>query len=63
NLDESERIVTGTGQLAPSIAFTSSFAIVFREGLESVLILGAILTYLEASRNTQFKKYIYYFFI
>ncbi|MFB5629780.1 MAG: FTR1 family protein, partial [Nitrosarchaeum sp.] len=60
NLDESERIVTGTGQLAPTIAFTSSFAIVFREGLESVLILGAILTYLEASRNTQFKKYIYY---
>ncbi|MBS3922250.1 MAG: FTR1 family protein [Nitrosarchaeum sp.] len=60
NLDESERIVTGTGELAPTIAFTSSFAIVFREGLESVLILGAILTYLEASRNTQFKKYVYY---
>ncbi len=60
NLDESERIVTGTGELAPTIAFTSSFAIVFREGLESVLILGAILTYLEASRNNQFKKYVYY---
>ncbi|MBS3926482.1 MAG: FTR1 family protein [Nitrosarchaeum sp.] len=60
NLDESERIVTGTGDLAPTIAFTSSFAIVFREGLESVLILGAILTYLEASRNNQFKKYVYY---
>ena len=60
NLDESERIVSGTGTLAPTIAFTSSFAIIFREGLESVLILGAIMTYLEASRNTQFKKYIYY---
>ncbi|QLH06761.1 FTR1 family iron permease [Nitrosopumilus ureiphilus] len=60
NLDESERIVSGTGTLAPSIAFTSSFAIIFREGLESVLILGAIVTYLEASRNTQYKKYIYY---
>ncbi|MBM2818731.1 MAG: family iron permease, partial [Nitrosarchaeum sp.] len=60
NLDESERIVSGTGTLAPSIAFTSSFAIIFREGLESVLILGAITTYLEASRNNQFKKYIYY---
>ncbi len=60
NLDESERIVTGTGDLAPTIAFSSSFAIVFREGLESVLILGAILTYLEASRNNQFKKYVYY---
>ncbi|MBI3254858.1 MAG: FTR1 family protein, partial [Nitrosarchaeum sp.] len=60
NLDESEIIVSGIGTLAPSIAFTSSFAIIFREGLESVLILGAITTYLEASRNSQFKKYIYY---
>lgn len=60
NLDESERIVTGTGTLAPIIAFSTSFAIIFREGLESVLILGAILTYLEASRNTRFKKHVYY---
>lgn len=60
SLDESERLVTGTGQLAPAIAFTSSFAVIFREGLESVLILGAILTYLEASRNIRFKKYVHY---
>jgi high-affinity iron transporter len=60
SLDESERLVTGTGQLAPTIAFTSSFAVIFREGLESVLILGAILTYLEASRNTKFKRFVYY---
>lgn len=60
NLDESERLVSGTGTLAPSIAFLSSFAIIFREGLESVLILGAILTYLEASRNQRLKKYVYY---
>ena len=60
NLDESERLVSGVGTLAPMIAFTSSFAIIFREGLESVLILGAVLTYLEASRNTRFKKFVYY---
>ena len=60
NMDESERVVSGTGTLAPAIAFTSSFAIIFREGLESVLILGAIITYLEASRNTKYKKYLYY---
>ena len=60
NLDESERLVTGTGTLAPIIAFSTSFAIIFREGLESVLILGAILTYLEASRNNRFKKHVYY---
>ena len=60
NLDESERLVTGTGQLAPIIAFTASFAIIFREGLEAVLILGAIITYLEASRNNRFKPYVHY---
>ena len=59
-LDESERLVTGTGSLAPAIAFSTSFSIVFREGLESALIIGAILTYLEASRNERFKKHVYY---
>jgi high-affinity iron transporter len=34
--------------------------VIFREGLESVLILGAILTYLEASRNNKFKPFVYY---
>ena len=60
NLDESERLVTGSGEIAPMIAFTASFAIIFREGLEAVLILGAILMYLEASRNSKLKPYVYY---
>ncbi len=60
NLDESERLVTGSGEIAPAIAFTASFAIIFREGLEAVLILGAILMYLEASRNSRLKPYVYY---
>lgn len=56
-LDESERLVEGTGIIAPTIAFSTSFSIIFREGLESALIIGAILTYLKrqgtnASRNT-----------
>jgi high-affinity iron transporter len=59
-LDESERLVSGTGVLAPAIAFSTSFSIIFREGLESALIIGAILTYLEASRNNRFKKHEYY---
>jgi high-affinity iron transporter len=59
-LDESERLVSGTGVVAPAIAFSTSFSIIFREGLESALIVGAILTYLEASRNDRFKKHVYY---
>jgi high-affinity iron transporter len=53
-------LVSGTGILAPAIAFSTSFSIIFREGLESALIVGAILTYLEASRNAKFKKHVYY---
>ena len=58
-LDESERLVTGTGSIAPSLAFTTSFSIIFREGLESALIIGAILAYLDASRNARYKKHVY----
>lgn len=59
-LDESERLVSGIGLVAPTIAFSSSFSIIFREGLESALIIGAIITYLEASRNERFKRHVYY---
>jgi high-affinity iron transporter len=46
--------------VAPTIAFSTSFSIIFREGLESALIIGAVITYLEASRNYRFKKHVYY---
>ena len=59
-LDESERLVSGVGIVAPTLAFSTSFSIIFREGLESALIIGAILTYLQASRNVHFKKHVYY---
>jgi high-affinity iron transporter len=59
-LDESERLVSGVGIVAPAIAFSTSFSIIFREGLESALIIGAIVTYLQASRNSRFKKHVYY---
>lgn len=59
-LDESERLVSGVGIVAPTIAFSTAFSIIFREGLESALIIGAILTNLQASRNTHFKKHVYY---
>lgn len=38
-LDESERFVSGIGVVAPAIAFSSSFSIIFREGLEAALII------------------------
>lgn len=54
-LDDVERTLDEPGPAAPVIAFGYSFTILFREGLEAVLIVAAILGYLEASRNTQYK--------
>lgn len=50
---------TSNASFTPTIAFASSFSIIFREGLEASIILGAILTYLEVSKNQRFKKYVY----
>jgi high-affinity iron transporter len=58
-LDESERLVHGTGAVAPLIAFSTSFMIIFRDGLEGAIIIGTILTYLESTRNERFKKHLY----
>lgn len=52
-LHEAETIISGTGTLAPTLVATGSFFILFREGLEVVLLLAAILAYLQATRNTQ----------
>jgi high-affinity iron transporter len=54
-LDEVERTLSEPGLAAPLIALTYSFTILFREGLEAVLIVAAVLGYLEASRNTQYR--------
>ncbi|MEA2498768.1 MAG: high-affinity iron transporter [Actinomycetota bacterium] len=55
-LDDVERTLTEPGLAAPIIALTYAFTILFREGLEAVLVVAAVLGYLEASRNTQYRK-------
>lgn len=55
-LDDVERELSAPGLAAPAIALGYSFTILFREGLEAVLVVAAILGYLEASRNTQYKR-------
>lgn len=54
-LDEVERTLSEPGLAAPLIALTYAFTILFREGLEAVLVIAAVLGYLEASRNTQYR--------
>ena len=54
-LDRVERRLSDAGVVAPLLAFTSAFIILFREGFEAVLVVAAVLGYLEASRNTVYK--------
>jgi high-affinity iron transporter len=54
-LDEVERTLADPGLAAPLLAIGYAFTILFREGLEAVLVVAAILGYLEASRNIQYR--------
>ena len=54
-LDDVERTLSEPGLAAPALAFVYAFTVLFREGFEAVLIVAAILGYLEASRSTQYK--------
>jgi high-affinity iron transporter len=54
-LDSVERVLSEPGIAAPILAAGYSFLILFREGFEAVLVVAAILGYLEASRNTQYR--------
>jgi len=60
NLLRAETVVSGTGALAPTLAAGGSFFILFREGLEVVLLLAAILAYLRSTRNSRLAPGVYY---
>jgi high-affinity iron transporter len=55
-IDDTERRLTDTGFDAIAVVAGQSFLIIFREGLEAVLLLTALLGYLEATKSTQYRK-------
>jgi high-affinity iron transporter len=55
-IDDAERTLTDTGLSAPSLVFGQSFVIIFREGLEAVLLISVLLGYLEAAKAGRFRK-------
>lgn len=46
DLQEVEALLQGPGRFAPGLAGLASFSILFREGLEAILVVAAILAYL-----------------
>ncbi|MGH3772549.1 MAG: FTR1 family protein [Pseudonocardiaceae bacterium] len=55
-IDAIERRLTGTGFGAAAVVAGQSFLIIFREGLEAILLLTALLGYLAATKSTQYRK-------
>ncbi len=55
-LDDVERTLASPGLAAPMLATLSAFTILFREGLEGVLVVASVLGYLEASRHGAYKS-------
>ncbi|MGZ4681744.1 MAG: FTR1 family iron permease [Acidimicrobiales bacterium] len=55
-IDDAERRLTDVGIGAPALVVGQSFLIIFREGLEVVLLLSVLLGYLEASKATQYRR-------
>jgi high-affinity iron transporter len=55
-IDARARHLTSTGVSAPSVVAGQSFLIIFREGLEAVLLLSALLGYLEAAKASHYRK-------
>jgi len=59
-VDDAERKLTSTGLGAPLLVFGQAFTVLFREGLEAVLLLSVLLGYLESTKNAQYKRPIIY---
>lgn len=59
-IDDAERQLTTTGVGAPALLFGQSLTLLLREGLEAVLLLSMLLTYLDASEHARHRKPILY---
>jgi high-affinity iron transporter len=59
-LDRVERALSSPGVAAPLIALVYAFTILFREGLEAVLVVATVLGYLAASRNLAYRRPVLY---
>jgi high-affinity iron transporter len=59
-LDRVERALSSPGVAAPFLALVYAFTILFREGLEAVLVVATVLGYLAASRNLAYRRPVLY---
>jgi len=57
-LYEVEKLFSPVGALVPTLVFGAAFTIIFREGLEALLIISALLGYLQTGAGRKGRTYI-----
>ncbi|MCU1602225.1 MAG: iron permease [Frankiales bacterium] len=55
-MDDAERTLTDQGLSAPAVVAGQSFVIIFREGLEAVLLITVLLGYLESTKSSHLRR-------
>ncbi len=58
-MDDAERTLTDQGLTAPAVVAGESFIIIFREGLEAVLLITVLLGYLDSAKATDLRRPIF----
>ncbi|HBF13264.1 MAG TPA: hypothetical protein DDW49_07755 [Deltaproteobacteria bacterium] len=59
NLTEAKNILQEEGVVNRWVSMTASFMIVFREGMEAILLLAIIFSVLQALKNDEYKKWVH----
>jgi high-affinity iron transporter len=55
-IDQVERKLSNPGISGPAVIFGQSFLIIFREGLEAVLLISILLSYLEQAKAGRYRR-------
>lgn len=55
-IDQVERKLSSPGISGPAVVFGQSFLIIFREGLEAVLLISILLSYLEQAKASRYRR-------
>ena len=55
-IDQVERKLSSPGISGPAVVFGQSFLIIFREGLEAVLLISILLSYLEQAKAGRYRR-------
>ncbi|MBI2340504.1 MAG: cytochrome c/FTR1 family iron permease [Deltaproteobacteria bacterium] len=59
SLEKSREALSAGGSFSPGVAFAASFTIIFREGLEAILLIAIILSVVSAMKDRRLNRWVH----